>query len=171
MPGGGQEGGRPETKHDLVGAAHTAGHCFPLAVWPWMLLGWQGGTAGSWGQRVLPPVGALEQLWWEQDGWNSPGHAGAVLLQPSGSVGGLGWHKKGWILGASCETQPCGAARGSESPLALPDPWQAPAAAVHHFGSIFPFSSALLFWEIREEEHPEGKTSLSVCQGAQPGGV
>lgn len=32
-------GGRPETKHDLVGAAHTAGHCFPLGARPWLLLG------------------------------------------------------------------------------------------------------------------------------------
>lgn len=73
MPGGG--GGRTETKHDLVGGAHTAAHCFPL------------GDAGldlaralrcSWVLGgVLPARGGCRQVWQEPRAWKAPGTWGS----------------------------------------------------------------------------------------------
>lgn len=191
MPGG----GRTETKHDLVGGAHTAAHCFPL------------GDAG------LDPARALRRSWGlggpaclrglrgrfgrsgVQSSWKAPrlrgsGHGVREGVGWPGNAGGLDKHKRVLILGApseiSCAWVPreppgvspprpllaprCGKAvasgPGSMRKLQAPHQRQHPL----WFSPIFFLLSSPFPGQQRGERPREEKTYQSACQGAQRGG-
>lgn len=91
----GGEGGRTETKHDLVGGAHTAAHCFPL------------------GDTGLDPVRAPRCSW----GLGSPPAHGSSGVQGPWKV--LGPWGQGLVLGM-CPTAVTAEVRAGQGMLV---PW------------------------------------------------